>query len=116
MNSHIDTDHSAIQQNNAGVNCYIAIGDTDGALHYFRQALAAKLASENRFVATTESSEEKNLHNLDSYTIEVPDVAIKQSQHRCISPDSTDFFTSNQLEVHATGVTGTSIQSLCSIA
>jgi hypothetical protein len=118
MNSYVDTDQYAIQQNNVGVHSYM-IGDIKGALHCFRQALSAKLASEYRILATTITTtaettggEEKRLQNLDSLALEVPVIAEEESQQRCVTPELTDFRNSVQLEVYASGVTGTSYPSL----
>ena len=117
MNKTIDTNNYAIQQNNIGVNCYRTSGDIDGALHYFRRAVSAKLASEQRLLAITteeeeeEASDAKTLHKLDSlYHMEVTAIADKElQQERCVTPESR---CSDQWEVYATGgVTGKSIQS-----
>jgi hypothetical protein len=116
MNSYIDTDRYAIQQNNVGVDCYMTIGDVDGALHCFRQALAAKLSSELSVLATTEANGEKTLHNHDSHAPEIPAVADEESQQRCVTPEPADFLRSDQLEVFASGATGMSKQALRSIA
>lgn len=51
----------AIQQNNAGVNCYVVFGDFDAALHHFRQALTAKLATEKRLLTSTEKGDQTPL-------------------------------------------------------
>ena len=64
MNTYVDMDQYAIQDNNAGVNCYTVLGDIDGALYYFRRALSAKLASEQPLLATVEASGEKTLHTI----------------------------------------------------
>ena len=120
MNHYIYTDQYAIQHNNFGVNCYMASGDLDGALNYFRQALAAKLASEQRLLATTtkESSGETTLHNLDDANPMEVGTAVadadEQLQHeRCVTPDPIDFCCSDRMEFYAlSDVTGVSIKSL----
>lgn len=52
----------AIQQNNAGVNCYVVFGDFDAALYHFRQALTVKLATEKRLLTSTEKGDQTPLH------------------------------------------------------
>ena len=120
MNHYIDTDQYAIQHNNFGVNCYMASGDLDGALNYFRQALAAKLASEQRLLATTtkESSGETTLHNFDDANpmevgTAVADADEQLQLERCVTPDPIDFCCSDRMELYAlSNVTCVSIQSL----
>jgi hypothetical protein len=46
MNHHDDL--YVIQQNNAGVDCFMKSFDNEGALNHFRQALSTKLAAEQR--------------------------------------------------------------------
>lgn len=106
MSSCIDTDQYAIQQNNVGVNCYTAIGDIDAALNCFRQALAAKLATEQRMLPSTETSGVETLHNLDSHALEVPTVVAEELHQRCVTPEPTDFLISDQLEVNAPDTLG----------
>jgi hypothetical protein len=129
MSSYVHTDQYVIQQNNVGVHCYMTIGDIEGALYFFRRALTAKLALERRILAanttntttttgttTTETTggEDKRLQNLDSLALEVPVIAEEESQQRCVTPEQTDFRSSDQdqLEVYASGVKGMSHPSL----
>jgi hypothetical protein len=117
MNSPIDTDQYAIQQNNDGVNCYMVLGDIDGALHYFRQALSAKLATEHRLLSSTtkEASGDKtlpDLHDLDTHVLEVLPVAETASQQRSVTPEPTEMRSSDQLEECSSGDMGTTIVSL----
>ena len=52
-----DMDQYAIEQNNAGVKCFVAVGDLDAAMYHFRKALAAKLSVETQLLASTNNSE-----------------------------------------------------------
>ena len=101
-------DQYAIEHNNAGVTFYMGLWDIDSALHHFRQAVSLKLAAENQALASSPETSEAN--NFFQH-IEAPVVDTETFQQRCISPDSTDDISYDQLDMSSSAEQGTSART-----
>lgn len=84
------------------------IRNIDAAMQHFRQALAAKLAAENRLLGSNETSgdETRNFFHLQDMGQPLFEAGILQQ--RCVTPEPSDVNSHDGLEMNASAVPGMS--------
>lgn len=97
-----DMNRYAMKQNDVGVNQFVVFGDLDAALLHFHKALAAKLATENQLLASTENNEE---------TLVRPTVDMEIPEIQSIAPTSVCTSRYNQVDTSSDDATGASKQT-----
>jgi hypothetical protein len=104
-----DSDRYAIQQNNVGVNCYMDSRNIDAAMQHFRQALAAKLATENRLLSSNETNgRDKTSTFFHPQAMGQPLFEADALQQRCVTPELADVSSHDLLDMNASATPGMS--------